>query len=640
MLLAQPSEFDFTPTTTSGSIIASVLIDGNPASVSDWIAAFDEDDNCAGAVQLDLLLSTMCFLDVYGDDSTTDNIDEGINIGETFTFKLWVAATGEILDHPLNLPPVTGWSADLDGATIPGYSLFEAILNFGGPDADGDGFFGEADPDDTDPCNPDDSLAACNADNCLTHQPDLLWQKSYGGSSSDKAYAIKQTSNGGYIFAGSSESDNGHVGGNFGGSDFWVVKLDESGNVQWEKNYGGTKSERANSIQQTSDGGYVAAGWSSSNDGNVGGNNGKYDYWITKLDELGNLQWEKNYGGAEQEYATSIKQTTDGGYICAGYTYSDDGDVGGNNSVRYEDYWIIKIDESGNLEWEKNYGGTSRDKANSIQQTTDGGYIIAGVAYSNNGDVGNNNGSGDYWIIKLDQMGNLEWEKNYGGKSTDAAHSIQQTTDGGYICVGSTNSNDGDVEAGVNGSSDYWIIKLDEAGNLLWEKNYGGLYGDIAHSIQQTTDGGYICAGESSGRDYWIMKLDEAGIIEADLRYGGSGGDYPHSIIQTIDGDYIVAGYTYSNDEDICENFGLGGYFTSSDAWILKLNGECFSTTEITGDTPFQNLYYSCGRIATIGSLIVQQNQQVQYCANRVRLQEGFSVAAGADFKVRIGECD
>jgi len=365
----------------------------------------------------------------------------------------------------------------------------------------------------------------------------------------------------------------------------------------------------------------------------VGENYGQSDFWIVKLYGSGVLQWEKNYGGSGGDVATSVQQTTDGGYIVAGESWSSDGDVAGN--IEIPDIWIVKLDELGNLVWEKNYGGPQRQYAHCIQQTSDGGYIVAGSTGTFNSD---------YWIIKLDGQGNLVWEKNYGGSQHDRANSIQQTTDGGYIVAGESWSSDGDV-GGNNGRYDYWVIKLDEQGNLVWEKNYGRENNDKALSIKQTTDGGYICTGTSNqyygGHNFWIIKLDEVGNLEVDQRYGGSSSDYSYSIIETTSGDYVVAGSTTSNDGDICENVGSEINSTFRDAWILKLNGECLSTLEITEDTPFQNLYTSCGLIATSGNLVVEQNQQVQYCAHRVRLKEGFSVAAGADFKVRgYGLCD
>jgi len=480
------------------------------------------------------------------------------------------------------------------------------------------------------------SIPVLLAQPCLTERPDLLWAKSYGGSDEEKAYSIEQTTDGGYIFAGYSYSNDVHVGANYGNTDVWIVKIDEAGNLQWEKNYGGSKWEEAYSIQQTTDGGYIVAGKTNSNDGDVGGNTVSFDYWILKLDESGNVQWEKNYSGIDYDEATSIQQTIDGGYIVAGRT-----DMSNIPFTSSYNYWILKLDALGNLQWEKDYGGSEDDIAKAIIQTIDGGYIVAGVTESSNGDVSHNNGSIDCWIVKLDQLGNLEWEKSYGGTKNDGAYSIQQTIDGGYICAGYTASNDGDI-GGNNGHSDCWIIKLDESGNLVWENNYGDLYHEYAQSIKQTVDGGYICAGGAEvlgSYNYWIIKLDEAGNIQAEQKYGGSRLDRSYSITQTTNGDYTVVGYTRSIDGDICESFGSEELY-KYDVWILNLNGDCFSAFEITEDTPFQNLYTSCGGIATSGNLMVQQNQQVQYCANRVRLKEGFSVAAGADFKVRVSGCD
>ena len=222
----------------------------------------------------------------------------------------------------------------------------------------------------------------------------------------DFAHSIQQTKDGGYIVAGSAESNNGDVTGHHGQSwyaDYWIVKLDSYGNLQWQKSLGGSSYDYSGSIQQTNDGGYIVAGNSQSSDGDVtvnhGGNN-YGDYWIVKLDSYGNLQWQKSLGGTNDEALSSIQQTNDGGYIVAGYSDSNNGDVSGNHSTNY-DYWIIKLDSIGNLQWQKCLGGTDNDKANSIQQTNDGGYIIAGSSNSNNGDVTGNHGNNDYWIVKL-----------------------------------------------------------------------------------------------------------------------------------------------------------------------------------------------------------------------------------------------
>ena len=237
--------------------------------------------------------------------------------------------------------------------------------------------------------------------------------------------------------------------------------------------------------------------------------------------EAPDIIWDKTYGGSKNDSLTSIQQTTDGGYVVAGITWSNDGDVSDGYDRGLTDFWVVKLDGSGNKVWDKTYGGSDYDYVESIQQTSDGGYIVAGYTYSNDGDVSDgNNGGSDYWIVKLDGSGNKVWDKTYGGSSYDYAESIQQTSDGGYIVAGYTSSNDGDISDGNNGGYDYWVVKLDGLGNKVWDKTYGGSYGDYAESIQQTSDGGYILAGYTSsndgdvsdgndgGLDYWIIKLE------------------------------------------------------------------------------------------------------------------------------------
>ena len=273
--------------------------------------------------------------------------------------------------------------------------------------------------------------------------PEVIWDKTFGGSGLDTLPHIQQTSDGGYIVAGNSESNDGDISdGNNGNSDYWIVKLDGLGNKVWDKTYGGSGDDFARSIQQTSDGGYIVTGYMNSNDGDVTDGNNRdisdfyHDYWIIKLDGLGNKVWDKTYGGSDYEYAESIQQTSDGGYIVAGHTLSNDGDISdGNNGSA--DYWIIKLDGSGNKVWDKTYGGSDFDYVESIHQTSDGGYVVAGRTHSNDGDVSNNNISGwsNSWIMKLNDLGNKEWDKCYGSGNDQhaGAHSIQQTSDGGYI---------------------------------------------------------------------------------------------------------------------------------------------------------------------------------------------------------------
>jgi hypothetical protein len=409
-----------------------------------------------------------------------------------------------------------------------------------------------------------------------------------GGTSDEFANSIQQTTDGGYILTGTTLSNDGDVSGNHGGlnspNDVWVVKLDGMGVIQWQKCLGGTNVDVSYSIQQSTDGGFILTGYTTSNDGDVNGYHGSAgppdgDTWVVKLDSVGNLQWQKCLGGIGFEHGASIQQTVDGGYILTGPTYSNDGDVSGNHGGSNTSYdaWVVKLDAVGNLQWQKCLGGTNYDATYSLQQTYDRGYIIAGYSNSTDGDVSGNHGFQDYWVVKLDSLGNLQWQKCLGGTSAEGGKFVQQTVDGGYIITGFTYSNDGDVN-GNHGIRDIWVVKLDGLGNLQWQKCLGGTNYDYeASSIQQTTDGGYILtgftvsndgdvSGNHGGVDVWVVKLDGVGNIQWQKCLGGTTEDGATSIQQTSDGGYVLTGYTYSNDGDVSGSHGGG------DIWVVKLS--------------------------------------------------------------------
>ena len=276
-------------------------------------------------------------------------------------------------------------------------------------------------------------------------------------------------------------------------------------NILWQKTIGGTEQEGMNwnnlnhgqiegmdLIEQTSDGGYILGGYSASKDGDVSSSNDtiSFDYWIVKLNSLGLIQWEKSFGGSTHDMCTSIQETLDGGYIIAGTSNSNDGDI--TSPLGLKDGWIVKLNNIGSIQWEKSYGGSGYDNAYSIKQTADSGYIIAGFTTNN------------YWITKLNSIGNIQWEKTFGGNRDDHAYSIQQTSDGGYIIAGASESIDGDITShhySIGFNFDCWIVKLDNIGTLQWQKSLGGARNDYAYSIQQTNDGGYIFVGSTTSFD-------------------------------------------------------------------------------------------------------------------------------------------
>jgi gliding motility-associated-like protein len=422
--------------------------------------------------------------------------------------------------------------------------------------------------------------------------PTIEWQKALGGRNGEYASSIEATADGGYIVGGYTEgADDGDIMGYHGNEniqDYWILKLDNKGAIEWQKCLGGIYMETGAYIRQTPDGGYVVAGSSASRDCNVIGNHLGLDYWIVKLATNGDIEWQKSIGGSKNEYAYSISLTNDGGYIVAGLTESDNGDVTVNYGDR--DYWVVKLDGSGNLVWQKSLGGTSAEEAYAVQATPDGGCVVAGYTASNNGDVTGNHGLWDFWIVKLDNTGNLVWQKSLGGTQSEIARSIQLTPDGGYIVTGFTASNDGNVSGNhtlLGSFADYWVVKLSSDGNIQWQKCYGGNKNELGFFIQLTADGGYIVAGSAESNDgdancnagitdVWIIKINNTGTLEWQKSIGGDYYDEAYCIQPTNDGGYIVAGYTCSTN--------IPGYHphntfvgTCADYWVIKLAGRAIT---------------------------------------------------------------
>ncbi len=406
-----------------------------------------------------------------------------------------------------------------------------------------------------------------------TSEITIEWKRALGGSGFENAYASISTADGGLVVIGYARSNDGDVEDFLGGLDYWVIKLDVDGNIIWQNILGGFLNDIPFSVIETSDGGYAVAGYSESSDKDVSGNNGDSDFWIVKLDANGNLKWETNLGGSDLDKASAIVETLDGGFLVAGNTKSTDGDVSENHGD--SDCWVVKLDSGGSLVWEKSIGGSLYDQIRSIQRAADGNYLLLAVSESSDGDIANNYGLIDFMVWKINDFGDIIWQRNYGGSGSDSGRQMAITSDDGFILTGNSSSSDGDVTRNF-GSSDYWVVKLDAGGNIIWENNYGGAGVDIAFAIQQTRDQGYMVVGDSSSSDgnvkgnngssdYWIAKLDDAGNLSWEANFGGTGYDGARSIIQTDDGGFIVTGLTNSADGDV------EGYHGESDFWVIKL---------------------------------------------------------------------
>lgn len=425
---------------------------------------------------------------------------------------------------------------------------------------------------------------------CLSYAqtPTIEWQHTFGGSALEQGSAVRPTSDGGYIVTGISASNDGMVTDNHGGNDHWVLKLDALGAVEWKKSLGGSLGDQGYNVRQTSDGGYIFSGYSGSSDGDVSPGNGSLDFWIVKTDGLGNIEWENTLGGSGAESAYDVIQTLEGGYGAFGFeqTGSVNGDVDGNHGSF--DYWFCKLDVTGALQWQRCLGGSTTDQGFSVVQTEDSGYVFAGYSSSTDGEVTGNHGGNDYWIVKIDKTGVLLWEKSYGGTASDRGFNIAKTDDGGFIVNGVTASSDGDV-VGSHGGLDLWVLKLDENGDMEWQKCLGGSGDDFGRDVLQTPDGGYVVCGKTNSTDgdvtgvqgdfdYWIVKLDPTGAIVWQKTIGGTAGEAgPGSLVpfmtisQTMDGKFIFTGSTFSVDGDVVGNTSTSG--TDDNYWVVKLYG-------------------------------------------------------------------
>lgn len=356
--------------------------------------------------------------------------------------------------------------------------------------------------------------------------------------------------------------------------------------ILWEKSYGGKHAEYLYDAIPTPDYGFILAGSSlSGKNGNKDEkNNGDLDYFLWKMNERGDLDWQKSFGGNKVDLLQSIALTCDGGFILGGTSNSDKGLDKKYESLGQEDFWIIKLDAKGGELWQKTIGGNGMERLLSIAQTKDGGYILGGTSSSDRSDSNkspeaiknkkneNSRGNLDYWVVKLKTDGSVEWQKTIGGKYVDELKAIEQTSDGGYILGGYSNSPiSGDRTEPNFGMGDYWIVKLDKDGTIQWQRAYGGDKDDNLFVLHQTKDGGYIVGGNSNsgatnsklktnrkGTDFWVLKLTDNADIEWQETYNYGEKDILTSIIENQDGTYLIGGYALSEVTLVSNKSKLG----------------------------------------------------------------------------------
>lgn len=406
--------------------------------------------------------------------------------------------------------------------------------------------------------------------------------QTFGGSKNDVAQSVVVTSDGGFAILGYTQSNDGDITDKNNESfDFWILKFNAEAQLQWNKTYGGSGDDRGNDIIQTSDGGFAVLGYTDSSDGDISINNGFRDFWLIKLDNSGSLTWQKSFGFSGADEGKTIIETSDGHILISGVldvTSSNGmGNFGRPNSEHAGgDYWSIKVTSSGDLVWSRFYGGSFTDNPTGIAETENNEFIFVGSSDSNDVDISNNKGTYDFWIVKSEAGGNMIWEKSFGGSEIDEARAITKSNDGNYIIVGDTRSRDFDVSVN-NGAADLWVIKIAGNGDLIWNQSYGGSSFDVSRSINKTSDNGYVIAGSSRSsdgdvtrnqgqNDAWVVKVNEDGQLLWQTTVGGSEIDFAYDAVQLPNGSIIAVGETSSSNGDIPENKGF------TDLLIIKLN--------------------------------------------------------------------
>ncbi|MDT0606155.1 hypothetical protein [Croceitalea rosinachiae] len=423
-------------------------------------------------------------------------------------------------------------------------------------------------------CSSDDSgNDSSNNDDDLRDFGSVAWIQNFGGSGNDTPRSVMPTSDGGFAVFGFTNSTDGDLADkSLAVNDYWFLKFDTEGSLQWNRTYGGSKDDRGQQAIQTSDGGYAITGYAMSDDGDGSNNEGFHDNWILKLDTSGNILWEKSFGFSGHDHSYDIIETVDGGFFFSGFLDVTSSNGEGSTDKSREtahgvgEFWGTRIDANGDLIWQKYFGGTNNDRSFGVMNANDGGFILSGASESDDFDISDPKGSYDYWVVKVDKNGNLEWEKSFGGTGIDQSHDIVKTNDGAYAIIGNTFSRDAQVSKN-NGESDIWLVKFDDNGELLWEQSYGGPAFDAAHSISLANDGGFIISGNSKSfgndvtanfgeNDLWIITTDPDGKIKWQKTIGGTGLDFGYDAFETVDGSLIFVGETESTDFPEIEHKG------------------------------------------------------------------------------------
>ncbi len=401
----------------------------------------------------------------------------------------------------------------------------------------------------------------------------FIWSANYGGEEDDYPSKVLPLADNGYLIVGYSESTSGDKQDSKGKSDIWVIKTTASGAIEWEESYGSTGNDYTYAALENSAGNFVIAGYTWGDDGDVDMNKGLADVWVIQLDPSGEIMWQKTYGGSSSEIMNTIIETSDGGYALVGSTNSDNGDI--SMSFDSRDVWLLKLDNQGDMIWEQTYGGNKWDEAYSILEDEEGNFVIAAESGSSDEDVSTpNKGLLDIWLFKTDATGTLLWEKSYGSTDNEGEPYLLAGDDGGYFIFARTFGEDMDVSLNY-GRWDMWLIKTNAEGELMWQRSYGGShhdyplavakgpYGSLVVGAYSESENGHV-SGNHGKVDVWLLGLSQDGVILWEEHFGGTESEWPLAITITDQQTALVASFSKSDDQDVSTNEGKG------DIWLFE----------------------------------------------------------------------
>ncbi|MEO1411974.1 MAG: hypothetical protein AAFW73_18945, partial [Bacteroidota bacterium] len=438
-------------------------------------------------------------------------------------------------------------------------------------------------------------------------QATLAWERTYGSQGYETLGGIVPTTDGHYVFGGVTNAGiNNDVSQiSRGGSDFWLVKFDANdGDVLWDQRYGGNSTEQLSYLISTSDGGYLLGGWSFSDaSGEKSQDNVGFpwfnDYWIVKTDADGNFQWDATFGGPEHDQLWAITATADGGYLLGGMSNSSAGGDKSESSRGSWDYWVVKIDGSGNRIWDRTIGGSRDDMCLTLTQLADGNYLLGGLSASpiSGEKTAVDYGSNDFWLVKIDPVGNILWDRTYGGSGDDQLRNLLVAADGSLVLGGLSDSPiSGSKTQASRGGQDFYVVKTDPNGNVQWDGRYGGVANEDLYRLRENSKGNFALTGYSSSgiggdksegnrgdQDFWMVLIDAAGNKLYDRTYGGAEGEYASEIWVTPERGYLLGGQTFSGatGDKSAPNYDASMF--TRDVWIVRM--DCDFAIDLGRDT-------------------------------------------------------